>query len=147
MAHQSIFVPRHPEKYVGNVHAIFCRSGWERRFARYCDETPGILHWSSEEFFIPYIKPTDGQWHKYFPDFQLEVRTANGGVQTFVVEIKPRDQSVMPARRRKTRKYLTEMSVVAVNHAKWKAADAFCRERGWTFLVLNEQHLFGKTRT
>jgi hypothetical protein len=143
-AHTSRYKPRHPEKYRGNPTNIICRSSWERRFCRYCDDTPGILRWSSEEFHIPYRKPTDGHVHRYFPDFYIEVKTADGGVKTFVIEIKPKVQTAPPKPRRKTQRFLSEVATFAVNKAKWLAAQEFCSTRGWTFLVLTEDHLFGK---
>jgi hypothetical protein len=117
---------------------------WERKFAKYCDETPGILHWASEEFFIPYVSPVDGRIHRYFPDFMIEVRQTVG-VKTFIIEIKPKRQSQPPdPKKRKTRRYLSEAITFAVNQAKWAAAEHFCRERGYTFQVVTEDELFGK---
>jgi len=142
MAYQGIFKPKHPHKYVGNPHNIVYRSSWERRFFTYCDDTPGILRWASEEFHIPYLSPVDERVHRYFPDVWMEVQTPTG-LQTYLIEIKPKAQTEFRAVKRKTRKFLQEAAIVAVNHAKWDAAKAFCRERGWTFQVLTEDHLFG----
>jgi hypothetical protein len=72
----------------------------------------------------------------------MEVQTPTG-LQTYLIEIKPKAQTEFRAVKRKTRKFLQEAAIVAVNHAKWDAAKAFCRERGWTFQVLTEDHLFG----
>lgn len=142
--HKSRYVPKHPEKYMGDPTQIFCRSSWERKFCRYCDDTPGVVRWQSEEFSIPYVKPTDNQVHRYFPDFYIEVKKAGGGVKKFVIEIKPKKHSMMPTPRKKTQKYITEVVTVAINQAKWAAAEEYCKKRGWTFLVLTEDHLFGK---
>jgi hypothetical protein len=144
--HQSLYKPLHPAKYKGDPTRIVCRSSWERRFCHYVDTTPGILAWSSEEFFIPYIKPTDGQTHRYYPDFYLEVQ-AVGGVIKYVVEIKPKKDitfSGVPKSRRvrQSRKFITEAITYAVNAAKWEAAKKYCAARGWKFIVLTEDHLF-----
>ena len=29
-----------------------------------------------------------------------------------------------------------------INEAKWKAANEYCKDRGWTFQILTEDHLF-----
>jgi len=109
---------------------------------KYCDQTPGVVSWSSEEIVIPYLKPTDGQKHRYFPDFKIDVRTATGGLKTFLIEIKPKAETKAPKPRgRKTKKFLNEAMTYAVNQAKWAAANQFCADRGWTFLVLTEDHL------
>ena len=141
MAYRGRFTPTHPDKYAGDVNNIVWRSLWERRFMRFCDDTPGVLKWSSEELVIPYVSPVDGRMHRYFPDFLIEVKTVNGN-RTFLIEVKPKKQSVAPCQKRKTRKYLQEAMTFAVNQAKWEAAATFCLTKQWTFLVLTEEHLF-----
>ncbi len=145
MAYQSLYKPKNPAKYKGDPTKIICRSSWERRFCYYCDTTPGILVWMSEEFFIPYAKPTDeGRTHRYYPDFYIEVASNSGEVKKFVIEIKPKKDGQPPKARRQTRKFLSEAATFMVNQAKWDAAKKYCATRGWTFLVLTEDHLFGK---
>lgn len=141
---KGMFKPKHPEKYAGDSTRIVFRSSWERTFFRYCDDTPGILKWSSEEIIIPYAKPTDGQTHRYFPDVYMEVQTVGGITKKFLIEIKPKMQCLPPKPRKKTHKYLSEAATFMVNQAKWAAAKKYCAARGWTFLVLTEDHLFGK---
>lgn len=143
MAYQGRYIPQHPEKYAGDTTNIIYRSSWERKFFVYCDTTPGVLRWASEEFCIPYLHPVDGRMHRYFPDVLMEVRTTNG-TQTFLIEIKPKAQSELRHVKRKTKKFLQESMTVAINHAKWDAAERFCNERKWVFQVLTEEHLFGK---
>jgi hypothetical protein len=144
MAYRGIFTPRNPAKYLGDPNQIVYRSSWERGFMRYCDDTPGILKWASEEFFIPYVSPVDGQLHRYFPDFFLEVQSATGR-KKMVVEIKPAHQTSMPSpKSRKTRKFLAEVATFAVNQAKWAAAKEFCLKQGMEFVVLTEHELFQK---
>jgi hypothetical protein len=38
------------------------------------------------------------------------------------------------------------VATYAVNMSKWEAAEAFCKTKGWTFLVITEDVLFGKTK-
>lgn len=142
MAYQGLFRPHYPEKYIGNTHNIVYRSSWERRFFKYCDETPGILRWASEEFHIPYLSPLDNRIHRYFPDVWMEVQTPSG-LRAYLIEIKPHAQAELRPAKRKTQKYIREAMTVAVNHAKWTAAKAFCLERNWEFQVLTEHELFG----
>jgi hypothetical protein len=145
--HQGIFKPKFPEKYLGDVRNIQYRSGWEFKFFRYCDQTPGIVKWASEEFHVPYISPVDGQGHRYFPDIYMQVRTADGKLAHHVFEIKPKKETLPPVLpKRKTARYLTEIATFAVNQAKWDAARRYCQARGWTFQVLTEDHLFEHAR-
>ena len=142
-SHKSLFKPKHPEKYLGDPSKIICRSSWERKFCHWCDTRPGVVQWQSEEFFIPYIKPTDMQVHRYFPDFRIDVLGVDGKIQTLVIEIKPKHQTQPPAApKRRTQKYLAEVATFAVNQAKWTAAQTYCQKRGWQFMVLTEDHLF-----
>jgi hypothetical protein len=88
------------------------------------------------------VSPVDGQIHRYFPDFMLEVQS-NTGLKRFVIEVKPKYQTELPAtQKRKTKRYLTEVATYAVNQAKWQAAKEFCQKQGMNFLVLTEEHLF-----
>lgn len=136
------FTPKHPEKYQGNVNNIVFRSGWERKFMQYLDETPAILEWSSEEVIIWYTSPVDGVKHRYFPDFKMVVKTTKGEIKTHLIEIKPKAQTKPPVKKsRNTKKYLTEVMTYGVNQAKWAAAENFCNSRGWTFTVLTEKEL------
>lgn len=141
MPYQGIFIPRFPKKYVGDVSNIVYRSSWERRFFAYCDESPGIRRWASEEIVIPYVSPLDQRIHRYFPDVWLESQTPLG-IKTFLIEIKPKSQTAIRPHIRKSQKLLRESLAVAVNHAKWDAAKTFCAHQSWTFLVLTEEHLF-----
>ena len=69
---KSIFKPKKPKKYKGDITNIICRSSWERRFCNYCDLNENIVEWGSEEFWIPYLSPVDKRIHRYFPDFIIK---------------------------------------------------------------------------
>lgn len=144
MAYKTRYIPQFPQKYHGDVTNIVCRSLWERKFAKYCDTNRGILRWGSEEIVVPYISPVDGRPHRYFVDFWIEVQSTSG-IKRFLIEIKPKAQTMPPKQpKRQSKRFLTECATFAVNKAKWQAAENYCRERGWTFLVLTEDHLYGR---
>ena len=108
----------------------------------YCDKNPAILEWGSEEIFIPYISPLDGKRHKYYPDFYIKVRDKTGKVKKYLVEVKPAYQVKGPqVQKRKTKKYITEVTTYAVNQAKWTAAKEFCADHMWEFIILTEHEL------
>ena len=56
---------------------------------KYCDSTPSILEWGSEEIAIPYRSPIDNKSHRYYPDFYIKVREKSGKISKYIVEIKP----------------------------------------------------------
>ena len=135
------FTPRHPLKYKGDADNIVYRSTWERRVMKWLDEHPNVLWWSSEELAVPYKSPIDNKMHRYFPDFIAKMRLKDGKVMTYIIEVKPMAQTKMPIQKRKTKRFLQEMATYAVNQEKWRAADIFCQEHGWKFLVVTEQEL------
>jgi|TARA_B100000900_G_C20521344_1_gene692287 hypothetical protein len=139
---KSIFKPSHPEKYQGNPNNIICRSSWERRFCHWCDVNPNILKWASEEFSIPYVCPTDGRLHRYYPDFLIEVRDVTGKVKKQLIEVKPKRQTQKPPTPKKiTKSFLYEAAMYEKNQAKWRAATEFCLDNGVEFRIITEDEL------
>ncbi len=139
---KSIYKPSNPEKYQGNSNNIICRSSWERRFCAWCDNNPNILKWASEEFSIPYISPKDNRVHRYYPDYLIEVKESGGRVKKYVVEVKPKKQTQPPKKgERVTKSYVYESVTYAINQAKWKAAEEFCKDNGVEFKIITEDEL------
>ena len=139
---KSIYKPSNPQKYKGNVNNIICRSTWERKFCKWCDLTENIIEWGSEEFFIPYISPVDKRVHRYFPDFIIKVKESTGQIKTYVIEVKPKRQTMEPKKKsRVTKSYIYECKTYAVNQAKWKAATEFCEDRRIEFKIITEEEL------
>lgn len=143
MSFKGRFKPKNPEKYKGDANKIIYRSSWEQRFMRYCDDNPNITRWASEEFSIPYRSPLDGKLHRYFPDFWVEVvKKDSGNVEYMVIEVKPKNQCTPPERGKKQmRTYIKEVARWGVNDSKWKAAEDFCIDRGWKFVIFTEDDL------
>ena len=100
-------------------------------------------YWKSiEEHIIPYKDPVAKKWRRYFPDFYMKVKEANGKVQSYLVEVKPLKQTKCPKPRRvKTKAYLSEVMTYATNAAKWESAIEYCDDRGWKFKLITEREL------
>ena len=113
-------------------------SSWELRFDQFLDNNPNIIEWASEEIVIPYIKPTDGKVHKYYPDFYIKYKTKTGNIVRELIEIKPKNQVTL-----RKRANLYEQLTYAVNSAKWMAAKSFCESHGLIFRIVTEVELFG----
>lgn len=142
MFHKRKFLPKNPEKYVGDANNIIMRSSWETRFANWCDRNPNIIRWSSEETVIPYRCPTDDKIHRYFVDFKITVKNKDGELKTFLVEVKPAKQTVQPVfPGKRTKKFLMESFYFIKNQAKWEAARNYCKDRGWGFKIITEHEL------
>ncbi len=142
MSYKGRFRPKNSKKYKGDPTKVYYRSLWERRFMHYCDNTPSILEWNSEEIIIPYVSPIDNKVHRYFPDFYIKKRNVSGKVVREVIEVKPKRQCEPPkVPKRKTKKYLREVVTYGVNQAKFKAAEEYCKNRKYNFRILTEEHL------
>lgn len=142
MAYSGKYLPSNCKKYKGNPTKIYYRSLWELKFMKWCDGNNNILEWGSEEIVVPYRSPLDGKYHRYFVDFYVKVRTRTGDIKKYLIEIKPKKQTIEPAvQKRKTTKYINEVTTYVVNQAKWEAAREWCADRRLEFLILTEDHL------
>lgn len=104
---------------------------------KWCDVTPTVTEWGSEEIIIPYISPVDGKRHRYFPDFYVKIQN-----RKYLVEVKPLRQTMEPkTQKRVTKKYVNEVVTWSVNKAKWKAATEFCKDQNWEFKIITEKEL------
>ena len=139
------FIPRNPEKYAGDASKIFARSAWEVNVMKYLDSSPAVLKWGSEELAIPYLKPyidpTTGKPKvkvaNYYPDFVVIYRDKNNTVQKEILEIKPlKEASIEKA------KSAYDKLALAINIAKWRAAEDFATRNGMKFRVLTEMPIF-----
>lgn len=141
MPYKGKFSPRNPQKYKGDPTNIIYRSTWEVRVMKYLDEHPNVIWWASEELPIPYLSPIDKKKHRYFPDFIAKIKKSNGTVMTYIIEVKPEKQTKPPTQKRKTKAFIQEAMTYEVNKAKWYAAEEFCKDHGWEFLIFTEKHL------
>ena len=144
MSYKGRYKVKNIDKYKGDPTSVTYRSLWERKFMLYCDDNPSILKWSSEEIVIPYRSPIDKKLHRYFTDFWIQVLNNKGIKEGILIEVKPKAQTTAPKKKsRITKRYLREVYTYGVNEAKWKAATEYCKDRGWKFQILTEDHIFG----
>jgi hypothetical protein len=142
MAYKGIFKPVNYKKYRGDPTRIVYRSLWERKAMKYFDENPNILEWSSEEVIVPYYDPVQGKNRRYFPDFVIKARQADGSTKTIMLEVKPKKETIEPKKQKRiTKRYITEVTTWGTNQAKWKAAKEYCLDRGWSFQLITEKEL------
>jgi hypothetical protein len=146
MSYKGKFKPKNYQKYKGNPTNITYRSLLERRFMVYCDETPSILEWSSEEVVVPYVSPVDNRYHRYFVDFWMKYKDRNGDIKSVLIEVKPDIQTRPPVRKntptgKPTRRFINEVMTWGVNQAKWEAATKYSIERNWEFKIITDKDL------
>ena len=144
MTYSGRYSPQYPAKYMGDPTQVFYRSMWERQVMKFLDLTETVVSWSSEEIVIPYRSPLDNRGHRYFPDFLMRIKNADGSISTVILEVKPHAQTKPPTptpTSRQTKRYVTEVCQWGVNEAKWAAARQYCAVRGWTFAIGTEKTL------
>lgn len=139
---QGDFTPKNPKKYIG-TYPIRYRSSWELTFMNLCDAHPNIAQWASESIEIPYKNPmkvsrTNPTGHSiYIPDFLVVYMDKKGKQHAELIEIKPMKECL--AEKATTQR---DKVMVAINHAKWKAAEAWCKRHGIIFRVMTEHQLY-----
>lgn len=134
---QGQFTPKNPAKYIGKRIPKY-RSGWELAFMNLLDEDKRIQYWASEAISITYRHPVTGKATQYIPDFFVVYQNKKGQNVAEIVEIKPKKQSLIESKTASAR----DRIIVAINHAKWAAAKAYCASKGYTFRVVTEEELF-----
>jgi len=130
------YTVKNPEKYMGKRVPTY-RSSWEFTFMSFCDNNPAVLNWASEAVSIPYYNPVKGRQTIYVPDFLVVYVDANQKQHTELVEIKPSTETTMEG----ARSYRDKLSV-AINMAKWAAADSWARANNMRFRVVTEFDLY-----
>jgi hypothetical protein len=140
---QGVYTPS-TEKYKGHSKPIY-RSSWELKFFRWCDNNPNVLEWTSESLAIPYTSPLTGRTHRYIVDNTVIIREGEK-LAKYLIEIKPKKQTMKPKSHgnKKESTILYENMAYVKNQAKWAAAAAWCKKRGYKFQILTEEHLFNK---
>ena len=142
MAYKGKFIPKNPQKYKGDPTKIIWRSTWEAKYMSYLDQKEHVILWSSEEIVVPYRDPLRGHWRRYFVDFWVQIKDSKENIKTYLIEIKPKNQTKPPEKKSKvTEKYINEVYTFGVNQAKWNAASEYCADRGWEFLIITEKEL------
>ena len=137
-SYKGLYRPTNPKKYVGDPNRIVYRSLLERRFMLYCDRTPEIIAWASEEIAIKYYNPLDKRVHRYFPDFIVKTDKD----KKYIIEIKPFKQTQKPkVPSKKTKSFMRESFEYIKNTSKWRAAKVYAEEKGYEFKIMTEKEL------
>lgn len=142
----SKFIPRNPEKYLGDPDNITARSTWEYDVYSFCDSNQRVIGWSSEEIKIPYMKPIFDQgtitarMATYYPDLYVEYVDVYGELHKELIEIKP-EKYTKASSAKNYATNLVENITYMVNQAKWEAAKKWCAMNGVEFKLFTENQL------
>ena len=84
----------------------------------------------------------DKKNHKYWPDFIAEIKDSKGLVKTYMIEVKPKKQTMPPKKKgARNKTYINECMRYSINEAKWKTAKKVCDKEGWQFIILTEDDI------
>lgn len=131
------FTMKNPGKYVG-IKVPTYRSSWEWSFMNFCDTNESIQKWASEAISIPYRDPLTGRQTIYVPDFFIQYVDKRGAMHVELIEIKPASQQILE----RVGKSKHNQAQYIKNQSKWAAANAWCKQQGIKFRVLNQNDLF-----
>lgn len=140
---QGFYVPKNPNKYVGDFRKLIFKSSLERKFMVYCDLSTDVLRWGYEMHTIPYYNPIDKKVHKYIIDFWYEIKS-NNETKKYLIEIKPENGTKQPVlnEKNKSLKSINSFNKAAIeyikNMSKWKYAKAFAEKVGVEFKVITD---------
>ena len=127
------------KKYFGPEPIIY-RSSLEYRFMLSLELNTQVEKWSSEQIVIPYmmLEKIKGKVvqvrHNYNTDFTVIMKDG----KKIIVEIKPSE--LVPLKESEIRR----TKVNYKNSCKWKYAITWCKQNGYIFKIITEQHLNGK---
>lgn len=138
---QGTYTPKNSQKYLGTRLPRY-RSSWEMTFMMFLDNNEHITHWASESIKIPYKHPFTGKNTIYVPDFFVVYENKYKKRVAEVIEIKPKKQSLIESRAASKKDKMT----VAINHAKWQAAQIYCKRNGLIFRVITEDDIFRNSK-
>jgi hypothetical protein len=134
------YEPANPEKYKGSYPIVY-RSSWELTMMRYFDKHPDVAAWASETIQIPYMHPVKKKVKMYIPDFFVVYVDKNGKKRQEIIEVKPAGQASL-----KEAKSTYQKVSLAINTAKWNAAQQWCSNRNLRFRVITENDMFNKPK-
>ena len=134
---QGRFEVKNPDKYVGKKTPL-ARSSWEFVMMKMLDEHDGVESWASESIQIPYREPITGRYTSYLPDVFIVYVDRNGKKHAELIEVKPLSQTKLE----NVGKSLYNQQQYIKNMAKWEAANAWCKQQGVRFRIINEGDIF-----
>ena len=137
MAYKGKYTIKNTKKYLGDPTKVIYRSLWERQAFKWCESNPRVKKWNSEEIVVPYKCKTDNKLHRYYVDLLVELDNKD----TILVEIKPKRETVPPKGKRKTKRYIKEVTTYIKNTSKWQAATQYANHKGWKFQIWTEDTL------
>jgi len=138
--YKGVYIVENKEKYKGKQNPVY-RSSWESRFCHWLDHHPSVKTWCFECLVIPYFSDVDKKMHRYITDFCFIEVDSKNNQRRFVVEVKPEKQIIPPKppknkNGKAQRRYIYESTTYVKNRCKWRAAEEYCKKKGYEFRIV-----------
>lgn len=141
MTYRGKFSPVNKHKYAGDHRKIRYLSSWELRLFMWCDNSPNVVRWNSEDVIIPYLSPIDNRIHRYLVDVYVEVLQTDGSIKKKLIEVKPKKECSPPRKSKNMVSYYKRLRTWKVNQAKWESARRVADLNNMTFHLVTEHEL------
>jgi len=143
------FIPKNPQKYIGDVENILYRSSWEFYVLRIFDQNERVLEYCAEPFAIKYQNPFNQKWRNYYIDAYAKILNVNNVIIEWIFEIKPNKYTKPPKKPKNptvqaNRNYNYHARQYIINCKKFEAAKQYAASRGMKFGIITETFLFNK---
>lgn len=79
--------------------------------------------------------------HRYFVDFGIAMRSKDGSIKKYLVEVKPFKETIPPTGKRKTKQLIEALATYSVNQSKWDAAREWAKKNGMEFEIFTEKNM------
>lgn len=138
---QGFFIPKHPLKWINIMETsepqpIIYRSGWEKQFDEWMDNTSAVFRCGAEVIRILYKDPIKNKMSFYTPDAYIEYLDNDKKLRKVLIEIKPLKETTL---KESSNGY--DKLMVAKNAMKWQSAIEYCKKRNIEFKVMHERNL------
>jgi hypothetical protein len=136
-----VYRPFNSQKF-GESKCVY-RSSFELDFLKWCDQNSKVMDVKYEKVIIPYLCKTDGKMHRYYVDCKIVLKETNG-LKTYLIEIKPFNQTLPPkeSKRKKKTTIIYEHLAWAKNTSKWDYAKQFCKKHNYRWCILTERGIY-----
>lgn len=140
------------DKYVGDKNPKY-KSMLEERMMWYLDNNQNVVKWGYEKNTINYKKPIFQNWklhhvedRKYIIDYWCEVKSKEGTINKYLIEVKSFTQTQVPVKPKKMtpkalRRYMHDCMTYAINKNKWMFAEEYCKNKNFKFVIITDKDL------
>jgi hypothetical protein len=161
--HQGNYIPKYRDKVIklNNEGGVYYRSSWEKKVMVWLDNSEKVCKWGAECITIPYRLTHFDKGdisvknHNYYPDFYYEIKIDEFTTKKVVAELKPMKEynmvislqekdmkvPISSSTLKSLKSFEYDLKMAQKNTEKWRKMIDFCDKKGWSFIIITEEHL------